>query len=375
MSARRAIVVLGPHRCGTSVVARALQGAGVNLGKQLLEPNEDNPKGFFENAQIVAFNDRLLKHLGMCWDHPGPLPFRVFEGLDLGDWLAEAAALLLDEFEDKACIGIKDPRLCMLGTFWKKVLQQAGYAVNWVLVLRHPVESARSQQSRLQRDPSFHFVGGDLIEGVLLWARYMREALQSLHDQSFVLASHDRFLHRPREAFVELTQALELIASPDAATEFGDAFVDPALARHQRKLDESDSAGIRAYAEVYEALAALHGSALLHGNDCVHILSSLSERLAGDTELAAALQRAFVRARHAAVETALELVEAKRILAYQEYALTQAERRVAEMEQCMLATQRQFAVERAKAERLVLENAALRAQQSESAARMPGGKK
>lgn len=360
MSPRRAIVVLGPHRSGTSVVTRALQGAGVALGKHLLEPNDDNPKGFFENARIVAFNDRLLKHLGMCWDHLGAMPASILDDPAEESWLAEAAALLREEFEDNTSIGLKDPRLCLLGAFWNKALLRSGYTTAWVLVLRHPVESARSQQSRLQRDRDFHFVGGELAEGILLWARYMLEALRFLRDQAFVLASHDHFLQQPREAFVELSQALGLNTASAAAVEFGAAFIDPALARHRRASGDTELAEARAYADIHDALTARSGVAPLHGNDCASILDALSERLDRDPELAPALQRAFVRARHVAVETGLELAEGKRIIAFQEHALAQAERSTAELEQRMLSAQKQFADEREKAERLALANASLR---------------
>jgi hypothetical protein len=65
------ILVVGPHRSGSSLVAAALHSLGVNLGKQFIAPNEDNPKGFFEDEDIVRFNDRLLRSLNLSWDSFG----------------------------------------------------------------------------------------------------------------------------------------------------------------------------------------------------------------------------------------------------------------------------------------------------------------
>ena len=63
------IVVLGMHRSGTSVMARALQVRGVDLGDQLMPPSKgDNEKGFWEDEDITRFDDALLETLGSSYD-------------------------------------------------------------------------------------------------------------------------------------------------------------------------------------------------------------------------------------------------------------------------------------------------------------------
>ncbi|MEW6167431.1 MAG: hypothetical protein AB1651_07015 [Pseudomonadota bacterium] len=371
---RRAILIVGPHRSGTSVVTRALCGAGVELGRTLLESNSDNPKGFFENARVVAFNDRLLKHLGMCWDYLGPGPQEAPGGPAIEPWLDEAQTLLDEEFGSAGCIGVKDPRLCLLAPFWDLALQRHGFQLAHVLVIRHPEECARSQQARWQRDPSHHFVGGDLAEGMLLWGRYLHEALTYLRDKSFAVASHCRFLADPEQAQRQLCQALGLSADPDAAADFGRAFVDRALHRQRRDLVHEDGPQAGAYERIYDRLNAVRGDRLYSGQECGDIISALSELL-GPAELLGAVLRTYARARHAAVEANLELAEAKRILAYQESALAAAERRAADVEQRAEAAKILFAQERAKCERLSLELAALtdRAEQLRTERRQAGG--
>ena len=50
----RALVVLGMHRSGTSVVARVLHELGANALQSLLEPANDNPDGCMESVEVVS---------------------------------------------------------------------------------------------------------------------------------------------------------------------------------------------------------------------------------------------------------------------------------------------------------------------------------
>ena len=77
------IFVCGMHRSGTSVIARLLNMLGVYFGPEGsgLAANADNPKGFWERADIVALNDAILADAGARWFDPftwftGPRPIK-----------------------------------------------------------------------------------------------------------------------------------------------------------------------------------------------------------------------------------------------------------------------------------------------------------
>ena len=57
-------MVLGMHRSGTSAITKGLEVLGVNLGDNLLPPKDDNPKGFFEDRDLVNLNERVLEKIG-----------------------------------------------------------------------------------------------------------------------------------------------------------------------------------------------------------------------------------------------------------------------------------------------------------------------
>ena len=61
------VIVLGSHRSGTSVTTRLVSYLGFNLGENLMEPNNDNPKGYFEDIDIYNFNEKILKLIKRSW--------------------------------------------------------------------------------------------------------------------------------------------------------------------------------------------------------------------------------------------------------------------------------------------------------------------
>ncbi|MES2819533.1 MAG: glycosyl transferase family 1, partial [Pseudomonadota bacterium] len=140
------VLVLGMHRSGTSAVAACLERLGVHLGDALVPADKWNPKGYFEERRIVAFNNRLLDLQGLRWDSPLP-PAPALQAAWCGQ--AEAAAALLQElFAGTFVWGFKDPRMCLLAPFWQPVFAAMRLRPRMLLVLRHPAEVTDSLARR-----------------------------------------------------------------------------------------------------------------------------------------------------------------------------------------------------------------------------------
>ncbi|PJK14728.1 glycosyl transferase [Lysobacteraceae bacterium NML07-0707] len=203
-----AVLVLGMHRSGTSLATRLLNICGVYLGSKLMPAGDDNPLGFWEHAEAVEINERLMFDLGRSWDDVRLMP---------KDWLDSAAArqaaekiadLIEREFVGHELCGLKDPRLCRLAPLWIDQLQRQGIEPRVLLVSRDPSEVAQSLHKR-NKVPT--------AVGELLWARYMREAevVSRRLRRSFI--SYQGILQDWRAALEHIGRDLGLLLAPDAA--------------------------------------------------------------------------------------------------------------------------------------------------------------
>ena len=57
----RIILILGPHRSGTSLVAKSMTCLGAALGERAEWYGPDNPSGFWEHQDVLAINEAILR--------------------------------------------------------------------------------------------------------------------------------------------------------------------------------------------------------------------------------------------------------------------------------------------------------------------------
>jgi len=75
----KTIIVLGKGRGGTSITARILKSAGVNMGKDLKPAIPINPEGCFENYEFLNLTQGILKK-AKCFKHRGVVA--LIDGFD-----------------------------------------------------------------------------------------------------------------------------------------------------------------------------------------------------------------------------------------------------------------------------------------------------
>jgi len=93
------LLVLGVHRSGTSTVTRLLECLGALPSVKLVKPLPHNPKGFFEDADILGFHESdLLPALGMRWHSLAPPDWSRLDEPARTDLLEKAAAILKRNF-------------------------------------------------------------------------------------------------------------------------------------------------------------------------------------------------------------------------------------------------------------------------------------
>jgi hypothetical protein len=164
----RSLVIAGMHRSGTSLLASAVQRAGIDIGSELNPPTRGNPRGHFEDVDFLHFHERFMESRGIT----------VF-GVPPG-WVPEPTAA--ERAEARALVdrrdrrdredwrggqplwGFKDPRASLFLDFWDSLLPAPFY----VFPFRHPVEVVLS----LLRRGLDAEVRNDPWNGVHSWTLY-----------------------------------------------------------------------------------------------------------------------------------------------------------------------------------------------------------
>lgn len=248
---KKIVVVLGMHRSGTSLVTRGMVVLGFNPGRNLMQPDDDNIKGYWEDVDIYSLNQKIFKALSFRWFDLDDLRFDRFSnllpyyGINFFD---EAVELIEKRFLLSDNIVIKDPRINLLIPFWEKVFEHFGVEVDYVYVLRSPLEVARSLEKRNSIP---------IKDGVALWSYYNLAALKNI-SKDFYLISYSDFLDRPNDVFENLSQKLLMPLDASAVIEFVDEFIDTSLRHHVSEEGELDAAigDFSVASELYSKLKA-----------------------------------------------------------------------------------------------------------------------
>lgn len=216
-------VVLGMHRSGTSAVAGFLAKAGFFAGEEadLLPAAEDNPKGFFERADVNALNDHLLEELGGAWDRP---PSRALVAERTPAWQADVEAVLAGLYAgagDRPLV-LKDPRISLLLPAWLPVLDNR-FAI--ILVDRNPVDIALSVRRRDKRP---------LYVALALWQIYCTELLAGLAGWRVLVVRYEEFVADPgRSTQLLLDRLAEALPIQGADAGRAQGFVSGDMHHHQ----------------------------------------------------------------------------------------------------------------------------------------------
>ena len=180
------LLVTGMHRSGTSAVGGVLGALGFQTpaADDRMDWPESNPE-HWESMSLTVFDDELMDRLGGSWDAPPDLP---------DQWETGAAAsaqpdpgpVVAAAFPDPGPLMWKDPRICLLYPYWKRLIPGP---VAVVLVWRAPSAVAGSLHRRDGMDPAL---------GVALWERYNRSALALLAGVDVFVVSYEHLQLDPR---------------------------------------------------------------------------------------------------------------------------------------------------------------------------------
>lgn len=245
------IAVLGMHRAGTSLTAGMLQALGVRLSENLMPPTEDNPAGYFEDADIVQAHEAILYALGnRTWSTSSsmiPLPEGWTSAVEVRPLRERLKRIAQKELEASTLAwAFKDPRTAQFLPLWNELARELHTEIRSVIVLRHPREVSESLRVRDRMNP---------VLGEILWVEHYVDALLHTNPGARAYIPYNAWFEDSHATARSLANALRL-PSPDEARvrDLAATLVSPGMRHHHLSDDEP---GYLPYTrEFYKAMLA-----------------------------------------------------------------------------------------------------------------------
>lgn len=200
---KRAVLVLGAGRSGTSLTTRAVQAVGVDLGNDFKRPSRKNPSGFFEDAALLRLSKRPRRSLGLRPDSLRLLDATVWDDPRLEPLYDEFARTIDARFGASAIWGFKYARTLRLLPFWVRLFDRMSIEPSYVLPIRNPLSVARSR-ARLD-DHRGHQANSDLE-----WLVNVVPHLRLVRGLRWVVIDYDRLVTEPNAQLQRLADGLGL---------------------------------------------------------------------------------------------------------------------------------------------------------------------
>ncbi|WP_163859864.1 hypothetical protein [Paenibacillus elgii] len=263
----RVICILGMHRSGTSVLTRAINLLGVDIGpsEQIIQPLAgNNPEGFWEHLGVVEIHEKILQFFSSYWDTASPLPERWWQSKDIEPYKADLKKIISEQFLDKEIWSWKDPRTCLMLPLWQEILNELQLEINYVISLRNPLDVANS----LVRRDNF-----SIDKSLGIWTLYTLSALYWTIDAKRTIIQFDDLLENWELTLREISDVLD-IKWPVGEAEIElkenmNSFIKPRLRHSQSSLDDLLASNIPKPAkDVFKlAIEACFNKALLYSLD------------------------------------------------------------------------------------------------------------
>jgi len=126
------VVILGPHRTGTSLVASMLSAMGVDMGVVTLGSHPSQPLGHYEDLDFVRMNSGILAEHGGTWDAPPDVDWRKFRPELIVLVTMKQNPEMQEDGEARPegqWWGFKDPRTCLTAACYHQYLDDPHYIV------------------------------------------------------------------------------------------------------------------------------------------------------------------------------------------------------------------------------------------------------
>ena len=221
------LLILGMHRSGTSAIAKGVESLGLSLGEYLLGAAPDNPKGYWEDAEGVALNQKIFDRCDLRWNEA-----RILDTDDLlartQDLRRAARDLLASRISCWHRWAFKDPRTLRTLPIWLEAAAELQLDTRALLVLRHPQEVCASLAVRNQMNP---------LRAQLMWAAHWLPFLPRLRGRPLAVIDYEQVITAPVPALEKVAGRLGYSVDAQQLRRYGESFLDVTLRHHRASGD------------------------------------------------------------------------------------------------------------------------------------------
>ncbi|MFZ5804544.1 MAG: hypothetical protein ACOY7U_06800, partial [Acidobacteriota bacterium] len=164
----------------------------------------------------------MLAAVGLGWDSLTPVQDHHVELLIEKGFFLQAVELLRKKLSHHRVFGFKDPRLCKLLPFWKRVFGHLGVPTYFIIPIRNPIAVANSLKQRNNMP---------LGKSLCLWMEHILAPILHTAHEKKVFVDYDLFLQSPEKELQRLSEFLGTGFNHDEFAIFEADFLDRAL-RH-----------------------------------------------------------------------------------------------------------------------------------------------
>lgn len=203
---QKAVIVVGAGRSGTSVLTAGVGALGVDLGDRLKPGGvKKNPKGFFEDVELLSVNHRVHKAFGLRESGANVrlVEARAWATADLGALQEEAIQIITRRLADDRPFGLKSGGLLRLLPFWERVFDAAGIKPCYVIALRNPLGVADSRAN-------LEVFRGYQEKSDLEWLAQVLPYIDRLRGRPLVVVDYDLLMRDPKAQLQRIAAGLAL---------------------------------------------------------------------------------------------------------------------------------------------------------------------
>jgi hypothetical protein len=232
---RQRVTVVSIGRSGTSLFARILHEVlGVDFGLEAdhIPRNYNNPDGYFENAEFLAFNDRILQAAGGWVLSPPPINYMALLVPAVRTELVGEAKNLLKKYAlDKPRFGWKDPRLSFTLPIWREACPE----IVPIIVFRQPMSVSASIAAQLEQP---------IVSILPLWFQYYQHVFAHTENMPRFVVSFDDLLQNPLSVVMHMAKHLDIAPNESAVAEKLSKIVKPQQSRHTSVQNAANSTSV-----------------------------------------------------------------------------------------------------------------------------------